>query len=137
MNEIVVGVDESKTAGRAAETAAELAADLGVPLHLVMCVTGVAEEITVGEEQVHLDPAKRARTFLDSLRFERTPPEISTHVSLDSPATAICQEAERLDAQIIVVGNRRVQGISRLLGSVGVDVMRNAHCNVLIAHTKG
>lgn len=137
MNEIVVGVDESESAGRAAETAADLAVDLEVPLHLVMCVTGVAEEVTVGGERVHLDPAERARTFLAALRFERAPSEISTHVSFESPASAICQEAERLDAQIIVVGNRRVQGISRVLGSVGVDVMRNAHCDVLIAHTKG
>ncbi|MDX2382298.1 MAG: universal stress protein [Acidimicrobiia bacterium] len=137
MNEIVVGVDETETAGRAAATAAELAADMGVPLHMVMCVSGSPEDVTVGGERVHLDPVERARNFLGSLRFERNPPETSTFVSVAAPAEVICAEAERLDAQIIVVGNRRVQGLARVLGSVGVDVLRRAHCDVLIAHTTG
>lgn len=137
MNEIVVGVDESETARRAAETAAGLAADMGVPLHMVMCVSGSAEDVGVGGEQVHLDPVERARTFLVSLRFETMPLTISTHVSLDAPAPAICAEAERIGAQVIVVGNRRVQGISRILGSVAVDVTRYAPCDVLIANTTG
>jgi nucleotide-binding universal stress UspA family protein len=47
----------------------------------------------------------------------------------------LCEEAERLDARTIVVGNRRVQGISRVLGSVASDVTRQAPCAVLIANT--
>jgi nucleotide-binding universal stress UspA family protein len=137
VNEIVVGVDESETAGRAVATAADLAADMGVPLHMVMCVSDGAEEIVVGSEHLHLDPKERAVNHLSSFRFEKTPPAVSTHVSSDPPARAICAEADRLDAQIIVVGNRRVQGISRVLGSVAADVMRHAPCDVLIAHTQG
>ena len=47
----------------------------------------------------------------------------------------LCAEAVRLDASTIVVGNRRVQGASRLLGSVAVSVLRSAPCDVLIAQT--
>ena len=36
-----------------------------------------------------------------------------------------------------IVGNRRVQGVSRILGSVAMDVARAAPCNVLIVHTTG
>ena len=39
MDEIIVGVDRSDTARRAAFTAATLAAALGKPLHLVMAVS--------------------------------------------------------------------------------------------------
>ena len=48
---------------------------------------------------------------------------------------ALCDEAKRLDAEMIIVGNRRVQGMSRVLGSIAMDVARNAPCNVLIVHT--
>jgi nucleotide-binding universal stress UspA family protein len=137
VNEIVVGVDESQTARRAAETAAGLAADMGVSLHMVMCISGSAQDVAVGGEHVHLDPAERAQAFLASLRFEVTPAEISTHVSFDDPAAEICAEARRIGAQVIVVGNRRVQGISRILGSVAIHVTRYAPCDVLIANTTG
>ena len=36
---------------------------------------------------------------------------------------------------MIVVGNRRVQGATRVLGSIANDVARQAPCNVLIVHT--
>ncbi|MCP3973298.1 MAG: universal stress protein, partial [bacterium] len=39
------------------------------------------------------------------------------------------------NARMIVVGNRRVQGIARVLGSVASDVAKRAPCSVLIAHT--
>ena len=55
--------------------------------------------------------------------------------ALGSPATATCEEATRLQAQTIVVGNRRVQGVTRVLGSVAADVTKHAPCDVLIANT--
>jgi nucleotide-binding universal stress UspA family protein len=36
---------------------------------------------------------------------------------------------------MIVVGNRRVQGISRVLGAIATDVARRASCDVLISDT--
>lgn len=64
-------------------------------------------------------------------RAQRT----SRSARLTDPATALCDEAERLEASIIVVGNRGVQGAARLLGSVATDVARRAPCDVLIANT--
>ena len=110
---------------------------MGVSLHMVMCISGSAGDVTLGGERVRLDPVERAQTFLASLRFEVTPQEISTHVSFEDPAPEICAEAQRIGAQVIVVGNRRVQGISRILGSVAVHVTRHAPCDVLIANTTG
>jgi nucleotide-binding universal stress UspA family protein len=54
---------------------------------------------------------------------------------MDEPADALCAEAERLGASIIVVGNKRVQGMARVLGSVAAEVARHAPCHVFIAHT--
>jgi nucleotide-binding universal stress UspA family protein len=49
----------------------------------------------------------------------------------------LCEEATRLEARAIVVGNRRVQGMSRVLGSVAADVTRQAPCDVVVANTCG
>jgi nucleotide-binding universal stress UspA family protein len=39
------------------------------------------------------------------------------------------------DAAVIVVGNKRVQGVTRLLGSIATDVAHKAPCDVYIANT--
>ena len=51
------------------------------------------------------------------------------------PAAALVQAAEDLGVDLIVVGNKRVQGLSRVLGSVARDVAVHAHCDVYVAHT--
>ena len=38
-------------------------------------------------------------------------------------------------ADVIVVGNRRMQGVGRLLGSVANEVAHNAPCDVFIVKT--
>ena len=53
----------------------------------------------------------------------------------DKPADALINEAERLEAELIIVGNRRMQGVSRLLGSVANEVAHNAPCDVLVVKT--
>ena len=40
-----------------------------------------------------------------------------------------------MDARMIVVGNRRMHGIGRVLGSVANSVAHNAPCDVYIANT--
>ncbi|MET0460593.1 MAG: universal stress protein, partial [Ilumatobacteraceae bacterium] len=51
------------------------------------------------------------------------------------PASALLTEADRLQADVIVVGNRRMQGVGRLLGSVANEVAHNATCDVYIVKT--
>jgi nucleotide-binding universal stress UspA family protein len=51
------------------------------------------------------------------------------------PAEAIIKEAERFGARMIVVGNRRMRGLGRVLGSVANSVAHNAPCDVYIAKT--
>ena len=136
MNEIVVGVNESETARRAAEAAAQLAAETGSGLHIVMCVDRGAKNLHVGGESWHVDSVGEAEQFVASLAIGLKPPSVSHTISFDSPADALCAVAADRDARMIVVGNRRVQGASRVLGSVAIDVLRHAGCDVLVAHTQ-
>ena len=137
MNDIIVGVDRSATAHKAAETAAELAASCGANLHLVMCVDNRGGiELEVGSDHFHSDAVSEAEQFLDDLAHALPHDEVTHTVSLGDPAKALCEEADRRDARMIVVGNRRVQGLSRVLGSIASDVARHANCDVLIANTR-
>ena len=138
MNEFIVGVDGSETAKRAALAAAELAAKCGNTLHVV---TGVTKRggatVSAGSDTWHVDPLSEAEQLLAALKVELPAPNITTAVLMGDPAQSLCDEAKRLEAEMIIVGNRRVQGMSRILGSVAMDVARAAPCNVLIVHTTG
>jgi nucleotide-binding universal stress UspA family protein len=139
MDEIIVGVDESATAKIAAKQAAELAQQLGKPLHLVMALKRrQASSFNAGAETVVIDNITLAEDFLRSLKGELPGGLNATHaVVTKDPADALCEEAERLGAWTIVVGNRRVQGVTRVLGSIPLDVAKQAPCNVYIVHTTG
>jgi nucleotide-binding universal stress UspA family protein len=137
MDTVIVGVDQSQTARRAAFAAARLATAYGKPLHVVMAVNRkkTVEVAVGGSDHWHLDWLSTAEQFLDALIGELPASPITRTVSLKDPATALCEEAERLEAGIIVVGNRRMQGASRLLGAIATEVARHAPCDVLIANT--
>jgi len=136
MNDVIVGIDRSETARRAAETAAQLARDRQATLHLVMCIDrSSGGEVNVGGEHYFNDPISDAGDYLRDIERSLGDAEITRHVGTGDPSEMLCSEADRLGASTIVVGNRRVQGLSRVLGSVALDVIRNAPCDVLVAQT--
>ncbi len=136
MNDIVVGIDRSATAARAAAVAAEMARALGVNLHLVTCADkSKSINLKVGSDQFHTDWLAEADQFLSDAARRLDCDEVTRAVGSGDPATFLCDEARRLDARTLVVGNRRVQGVSRVLGSVAGDVLRHADCDVLIVNT--
>ena len=138
MNDIVVGIDRSETAARAAAVAAEMAQALGVNLHLVTCADKSRSfDVRVGTDQFHADWLTEAEQFLKDTGRKMGIEQISHAVGSGNPATVICDEARRVEARMVVVGNRRVQGVSRVLGSVANDVLRQADCDVLIVNTTG
>src|SRR5262245_7553427 len=136
MNEIVVGIDRSDTARRAAEEAADLARALSTTLHLLMCVErGSTQVVSVGGDQFRSDWLAEAEQFLDDVARALPHDAITRAAIVGDPAKTMCEEAKRLDARMIVVGNRRVQGASRVLGSIASDVLKHASCDVLIVNT--
>lgn len=138
MSAIIVGVDRSQTAHLAAEKAAELAKALNKPLHLVMAVKdGKSQSTQVGADQFFDDWVANANQFLQSMRVELGVNNTTTALGGSDPAKSLCDEATRLGASMIVVGNKRVQGAKRVLGSVASAVTHHAPCDVLVAHTIG
>ena len=137
MNEIVVGIDGSTTAHRAAVRAAELAMKFDRPLHLVMAVSmTVYADMGAGVAPMLNDAIAAAGATVQAAETEFAYAGVVTSaVVARDPASALCDEAERLGASIIVVGNKRVQGISRVLGSIAGGVAKMAPCDVYIVHT--
>jgi nucleotide-binding universal stress UspA family protein len=138
MNDIVVGIDRSETAARAAVVGAEMASALGVNLHLVTCAEkGRSTDLTVGSDHFHTDWLAEADLFLKDTARELGYEQVTFLVASGNPATVLCDEARRVEARMVVVGNRRMQGVSRVLGSVARDVLKAADCDVLIVNTMG
>jgi nucleotide-binding universal stress UspA family protein len=136
MKDIIVGVDHSETARTAAERAAELAAAYRTNLHVVMCVDrGPTHDLTIGSDRFHTNWLSDAETFLADVTRTLPHDQVTHTVGLGDPAKMLCEEASRLDARAIVVGNRRVQGMTRVLGSVAGNVTRRAPCDVVVANT--
>src|SRR5699024_1633825 len=62
-------------------------------------------------------------------------PDVEAGILYEKAGDALLEEAKRLDASLIVVGNRNMQGIKRVLGSVANTVSHNAPCDVYIVKT--
>lgn len=138
MNDIVVGIDHSETAARAAAVAAEMAHAFGANLHLVMSVEKTKSvDMKIGTDQFHSDWATEADLFLADTARNLAHDQVTRTVGAGDPAALLCDEARRLDARTIVIGNRRVQGVTRVLGSVAGNVLKHAACDVLIVNTTG
>lgn len=138
MNEIIVGVDSSPTARAAAQQAVEMATNYNRPLHIVMAVTrdDVREVRGGGSERFRIDLISTAEQSLLALAgdLDATTP-VTTAVIVSDPATALCDQARLLEASTIVIGNKRVQGAARILGSIAAKVAKTAPCDVFIVHT--
>ncbi|WP_028661293.1 universal stress protein [Nocardioides insulae] len=137
---IVTGVDGTDTAREAARTAARLAQTHGAALHLLSAFGPVdVKRVNTEGVKVAIDfkqPAEQTASEETALlRSEFPDLEITGGAAEGKPADALVDAAEQLGADLIVVGNKRVQGLARILGSIAADVARHAPCDVYIAHT--
>ncbi|GAA2199815.1 universal stress protein [Sinomonas flava] len=137
---IIVGVDGSITAEKAAEAARDLARALDAPLH-VMCAfeKDRTEVMGSGSDTWIMSDAETAVGIAKNVALGLEAPGLTVTYSAGrgKPAEALVAEAERLAAHMIVVGNRRMQGLGRVLGSVASSVAHNAPCDVYIVKTVG
>lgn len=117
---IVVGTDGSERAGIAVAHAATLARTWNASLHLV-----VATKLAGPTEGLD-DQAATVRDM---------GVEVEAHEAVGNPVSVILDVAQRVDADLIVVGNRGMVGSRRLLGSVPNTLAHHARCAVMIVPT--
>lgn len=135
---IVVGIDGSQAAERAARWAAEQARDRGARLELVHTLAWPYEgvRVTSNEDRVLAKGMQTgAEQLLGKLAGTLTPvlpsDQIGWRIEQGDPVAALC--ADSANAQEIVMGGRGVGGIAGLLiGSTATAVAQSAHCPVVV-----
>ena len=133
---IIVGVDGNSTSMKAARVAAELAKATGRTLRVVTAFgEDKTEKVSIGNDEWFLSTARVAQRVAEELKISGVKTEYSS--SLGKPADVLLEEATKLQADMIVVGNVRMQGLARVLGSVANAISHNAPCDVYIVKTDG
>jgi nucleotide-binding universal stress UspA family protein len=106
-------------------------------VHSVIEESGVsAANSFVGVDGQLQEAPKEMQRRIESLQAA-VPRRIVGHVRIGAPARAIVQTAADIDADVIVVGTHKRSGIKKMvLGSVGAQVLQDAHCPVMVAIQK-
>jgi nucleotide-binding universal stress UspA family protein len=136
---IVVGVDFSEYSQRALDDAIALAKKFGAELHLLHCFQVYPVEAggfpyptvpEIHERAIREAAAARLIDWRDKVTAQGVRAE--QHLAIDRPSHGIVALAEKLAADLIVVGTYGLTGLKHvLLGSVAERVIRNAPCPVL------
>jgi len=136
---IVVGTDGSGRAGVAVQKALELAQLSGASVHAVTAMhTSAAFEDPHSAQLVMDEMRDHAEALKEQVQREAKRQDVTLefHTSVGDPAEALVELAEKLNADLVVVGNRGMSGMKRLLGSVPNKVSHKCPCSVLIVHTE-
>ena len=143
---IVVGTDGSPTAGEAVRHAARLAGTTGATLHIVhvfqpvptMAVMGIDGGAALAASGAADEAERQAQQVLEAaVKVAREQgANAEGLLAIDDPANALLDTAERVNADLLVVGNKGMSGVKRfVLGSVPNKVSHHCGCSLLIVHT--
>jgi len=142
---IVVGTDGSATATAAVRRACALAEAHSSDLHIVSAYPSSAASLvargkdpaSVPLDDEDTDVCAAVERMLEEVRRQHAGPgvKITTHAVGYDPITAIVDVAKAQQADLIVVGNKGMQGTKRKLGSVPDVLAHIAPCDVLIVNT--
>lgn len=145
---IVVGVDGSPTANAALAEATALAKRHAARLYIVHGYRSAVDLVALAVDPAGANLGAQAAAVEQDLRNEAgavlktaTQEASSSGVEIEAIAIegdaseALLDTAERLDADLIVVGNRGMSGARRFLGNVPNRVSHHAACSVMIVRT--
>lgn len=137
---IVVGTDGSETARKAVNDAVALAAQNEAELHVVSAFRPLKSGGTsgTGAESWKIHPRSAVDNILEEAvavaRIKGVKAE--THAERKDPAEAVVSVAARVNADLVVVGNKGLKGAKAvLLGSIPNKIAHDAPCAVLIVKT--
>ena len=136
---VIVGADDSQTALQAVIAAADIARLTGGALHIVTAYEPKSVKLNdVPAEFRHSSSSHPADVLLDGLSriVEQRGLKPVVHAASGDPADAIVRIAEEVGADLVVVGNKGMKGVRRVLGSIPNTVAHAAHCSVLIVDTE-
>jgi nucleotide-binding universal stress UspA family protein len=138
---IVVGTNGTATADIALTRAIGLARLTGATLHVVSAYEPAPAKVggnpPAEASEWNITPHFKVDAVLDrATDLARSDGiEIEVHGPRGDAASAIVTVAEQVEADLIVLGSKGMQGARRVLGSVPNKVSHRAPCDVLIVQT--
>ena len=111
-----------------------LCANTGASLHLVGAFDGSSEPAHVARSG-EAPGRHEMESLLEQVAGAGGGQLIRTHALPGDPSAAILRVADEVGADLIVVGNKGMRGIHRVLGSVPNSIAHKASCAVLIVNT--
>ena len=146
---VVVGTDGSESSLRAVERAGALAGACGATL-VIACAYLPTEtddrelsraQDVLGDEAYQVmgsSPAEETVRTATDRATSAGAGQVKPVAVAGSPVEVLLDVVRREQADLLVVGNRGLNGIKgRLLGSVPADATRRSGCDVLVVHTTG
>lgn len=134
-NTILVAVDLSEEANEVAAKAARLATANQADLHIVHVIEPLSfaygGDIPIDFSTIQEEIQQQAETQLRALCGRIGVPVERLHVVLGRPESEIHALAEKLPADLIIVGSHGRHGFALLLGSTANGVLHGAKCDVL------
>jgi nucleotide-binding universal stress UspA family protein len=134
---VLVAADSSVTASRAVATAVELVKAVGGTLHVVTAYKPEPAPVDKLPDEFFDRVTDPADLLLAELRagISKAGLEARYYPAAGDAADAIVRVADQIGADLIVVGNKGMKGVRRVLGSVPNSVAHHANCSVLIVDT--
>jgi len=137
---IVVGTDGSETATKAVLEAIQLAKAFSAELHIVSAYKPVSVDASAipAEFADSINSRSQVDAILDDVgsRARHAEVTVEVHAVTGDPADALLDLAEKVKADLIVVGNKGLGSVKRfLLGNVPSKVVHNSPCSTHVVHT--
>ena len=146
LNAIVVATDFSSAARRAADRATLIARDQSLPLHLLHVVHGnLLDDMKAWLDnsnlwQVRMSQQTRKRLDDEVVRLlgeQGGDLILLTHIAEGQPVSEICEQAEAVDAGLVVVGVRGTNPLHHLLiGTTSERLMGKTNVPLLAVRTE-
>jgi len=138
MKRILVALDASPRAAFVLATAAELARRTGAKLALLRTVglpPEVDQEVLVHSAQTVVEAMTTRAGKELAATAAGVPAELieGTHVRIGVAWSTICDEANQLDADLVVLGSHGYSGLDRILGTTAAKVVNHCDRSVLVA----
>ena len=133
---ILIASDDSECAAVAARAAGEVARKTGSEVHVVYVYPLLA--FAAGQrlyEEVYKEIRQDAQDLLEEQvrRIKDEGADVAqTHLRVGRPDEEIVALGEELGTNLIVLGSKGTGPLRRYIGNVSDNVVRNAHCPVLV-----
>lgn len=132
---ILVAIDCSDESAQVLSRAAGVLSGNEGELHLIHVIEPLAlaygADVPMDVTDLQSGLMKQARETADTYAGRYQIPTENVHVELGSIEKTILDQADKLDADLIVVGSHTRSGLALLLGSTARGLVPGAHCDVL------